>query len=417
MIYLFICIIYFFKDRGRSHSVSKILFLALLVSVLGSILIGRLQAVPDNAIFNEIYIASLLYILFNSYNKYTDIEGYDFSNINEQNIEKYEPYIKWVNVVFFAINLAVFISVFALLSSGIITVQEHKNEGGAAEIFSSIVPSYFISLSYLLSPMAYFSLVFHFYYLIKGCTKKSIIHLVLSLGIVLSGLIALSRSALVNYVLVYAIIYYFIVPIVPNKINKKVKIAMVAALLTIGGVFMSISESRFGETYRIESKSLISEDNHPQLVSFLDYYSQWVYFGPALLERYDSSELSWGLYNSSGLAVLIQQRLCGGAQKVNREREVKYNRLLGDLGSSFHGNVVRCVFDFGYIGTFLFFLLNGYYIRKFAPRLGKVRLSTLISMPIFLSFCIGFFSGNNYSSLAINLAMIYMFIFYKMVKI
>ena len=180
-------------------------------------------------------------------------------------------------------------------------------------------------------------------------------------------------------------------------------------------VFSSISESRFGERYNIESTPLINEVEHPQLVSMLDYYSQWVYFGPKLLDRYHSSDLSYGLYNSSGLAVLIQQRIYG-TQEVNNERDRKYYRVLGDLGSAFHGCIVRCVFDYGYVGTILFVLLNVYFIKKFRPRHGYISLKTLLSLPILISFCLGFFSGNSYSSLAINLAIIYMSIFYIMIK-
>lgn len=415
MIYLILCAIFIINHRRDKNSISIFLFLLMALSVIFSVITGRLQELSGDYILSELYIGFVLYILFYGYRNYSNLKGYSFSDISILKFDRIEPYIKWVNIIFFAINLFVFISVFTLLSSGLITVQEHKNEGGAAEIFSSLLPSYYISLSFLLSPVAYFSLVFHFYYMLQGKLHKAILHLILSLGLVLSGLMALSRSTLIIYVMVYVGIYFFLMPIIPSAIGKKIKVAIIVAIGSLGVIFSSISETRFGERYNIESKPMIDEQKYPQLVSMLDYYSQWVYYGPKLLERYSPSDLSYGLYNSSGLAVLIQQRLQGAA-KVNQARERKYGRIMGDLGSAFHGCIVRCVFDFGYIGTILFILLNVYFIKCFRPREGLINLKTLLSLPILLSFCLGFFTGNNYSSLAINLAVIYMWIFYIIVK-
>lgn len=415
MIYLALCALFFINHRKDKNSISFYLFLLLAMSLIFSVLTGRLQEISGDYVLSELYIGIVLYILFYGYHSYSNLKGYSFSDVSVTKFDKIEPYVKWVNIIFFAINLFVFIGVFTLLSSGLITVQEHKNEGGAADIFSTLLPSYYITLSFLLSPVAYFSLVFHFYYMLRCNLGKTVLHLILSLGLVLSGLIALSRSALIIYVMVYAGIYFFLMPIIPSSIGRKIKIALIIALGSLGLVFSSISESRFGERYYIESKPLIDEQEYPQLVSTLDYYSQWVYFGPKLLEKYSPSELSYGMYNCSGLAVLIQQRLYG-TEVVNQARERKYDRIMGDLGSAFHGCIVRCVFDFGYIGTFLFILLNVYFMKVFRPMKGLVNLKTLLSLPILLSFCLGFFTGNNYSSLAIDLAIIYLWIFYIIVK-
>lgn len=388
----------------------------MVFSTVSALLTGRLLDLPDSYVLYEIYIAIMLFILFSSWNKYSKIKGYDFSDINEYKLQKVERVVIWINSFVFIVDMIIFVAVFTLLIAGVIHVSEYKNGGDSDlrnSIFANLVPSIFISISYILSSFGYLSLTLHFYYLLKKNTKRAILHLILSLTIVLVGVIGLSRSALVNYVIVYVIIFLFISPLLSRKTLRNSLFSILIFGGAIGYVFSTISEDRFGESFYIESESLIDEKDYPELVSFLDYFSQWEYFGPMLLERYHGpSDLSWGLYNSSGLAVAVMQRIYG-ADNFNESQRKKYDRIIG-TASAFHGCVVRTVFDFGYIGTFLFILLNCYFTKKWGPNRNKqVRFKTLVSMPLLLPFSIGFFSGSSYSQFFLNLAMIYMWAIYK----
>lgn len=416
MVYLITSLIYFIKNRFNIHSVSTLFFALLVFSTLSAILTGRLLDLPSSYILYEIYIAVMLFVLFSSWNNYSKIKGYDFSDINEHKLQKIERIVIWINSFVFIVDMIIFVAVFALLVAGVIHVSEYKNGGDSDlrnSIFANLVPSFFISISYILSSFGYLSLALHFYYLLKKNTKRAILHLVLSLTIVLVGIIGLSRSALVNYVIVYVIIFLFISPLLSRKTLRKSFLSILVFGGVIGYVFSTISEDRFGESFYIESKSLIDEKEYPELVSFLDYFSQWEFFGPKLMERYHGpSDLSWGLYNSSGLGVAVLQRIYG-ADNYNQMSRKKYDRIIGETGSAFHGCVVRTVFDFGYIGTFIFILLNCYFTKKWGPNKKKqIRFKTLLSMPLLLPFSIGFFSGNSYSQFFLNLAMIYMWAIY-----
>lgn len=420
MIYLLFSVLHFIKQKFSIFSVSTFLFSLLVFSTISAYLTGRLLDLPMTYILYEFYIGAMLFILFSSWNNYSNIKGYDFADINEQKLKKIERIIIWVNSFVFIVDIILFVAVFSLLVSGVIHVTEFKNGGDSdlrQSVFAALIPPILTTLSFLLSPFGYFSLTLHFYYMIKKNAKKSILHLILSLTIFLVGVIGLSRSALVNYVIVYAIMFLFIVPLLSKQLFRKSILAILLFGGAIGYVFSTISEDRFGESFYIESKSLIDEKENPELVSFLDYFSQWVYFGPKLMERYSGpSDLSWGLYNSSGLAVAIIQQAYG-VENVNNALRKKYDKIIGETGSAFHGCVVRTIFDFGYLGTFVFILLNCYFTRKLGPKKNKIiSFKTLLSMPLLLPFSIGFFSGSSYSQLNINLAMIFMWLIYKFSK-
>lgn len=404
------------KYGFSKNSISTILFCILIFSTISAYLTGRLFDLDASYILKEFYISSLLFVLFLSWKNYSGLKGYDFSDININKLRKVEKPVIFINSVIFIIDAFIFAAIFALMTSGVIDVQEHKNDGGAAAVFASLVPGYLITLSYLFSPLGYLSLVLHFYYLINGKILRSVVNLLLSLDVVLIGLIQLSRSALVYYIITYIIIFLFLTPIIGKKYLSRISTFVVIVGIVVMFVFSSISESRFGEKYVIESESLIDEKEYPQLVSILDYFSQWEYYGPVMMDKYEFGKIYWGMYNSCGLGVLIAQKIYG-AEKLNAERDKMFWKTMGDDVTAFHGNIARCIFDFGYIGTFLFVLLNCHFTRKWGPdKKKKIHFYTLLSLPMTLPFSVHFFAGNAYSELYLNLAMIYLFVIYKFCK-
>lgn len=415
MVYIIFSLISLFITRKDQHSILRYLFFLLLASVVSAFLCGRLQEEPSSNLIYHLYMATVLCILFWSWKSYCNLKGADFSDVYESRIEKYEPIIKWLNLFVFVLDLYIFINVFELLVAGMITVAEHKNEGGAADVFAALVPKVLITLSNLLNPFALISLVFHFYYLIKKDLKKSLLHLFLSFGSVLSGLMALSRANIINYALTYLGLYLFLLPLFSAKLVNKVKVAMFIVFALIAMVFMALTSSRFSDYEEQHKEAIIRADNYPQLSSMMNYYSQWINAAPIILEKYKPEYKAWGMYNSFGLGVQIM-RSTMGTEAANQKREQVIYRVLGADASAFHGVVARCVYDFGYIGTVIFILINGWFIKRFKPRQGQLSFITLIGMPVLLMFCLGFFSGNIYSSLSVDLSIIYMYIFYLLIR-
>lgn len=273
------------------------------------------------------------------------------------------------------------------------------------------IPSFFISISNLLSPLGYFFLTIHFYYLIKNRVKKTALYFLLSLLIALSGLLALSRSAMTQYILVYLTMFIFVSPLINRKIKKKITLMVCAFMLVIGMIFFTISESRFSESFIKKSlnESILDPYDQPLLFSTLDYFSQWQENGPIIMDMHKPEYCFWGLYNSSGLAVHIQKMMYGG-NRVNNERNSTFYRILGYQSSSFHGNIARLIYDFGFIGSIFFILLYAYIIKKLRPKNGILSFRCLLFLPVILPFCIVFFAGNAFSSLSLNLAIIYAFL-------
>lgn len=407
MIYLVVSLFNLLRTRQRC-SITKILFFYLLFSSLSAYLVGRQPSFSVNVTIYVVYTVALLSILFNSFKEYSDIRGINTLEIREDRLKFLEKFVTILGFAIFIVNVYILYNVISLLIVGNLTVQEHKNEGGAVELFSMYVPSYIISISNLLSPLGYFYLTLHFYYLIKSRIKKTALYFLLSLLITLSGLLALSRSSATQYVMVYLTIFVFISPLINKKIKKRITLMVCLFMLVIGVLFFMISDSRFSENYTKQSlnESILDPYNQPLLFSILDYFSQWQENGPIIMEMYKPEYCFWGLYNSSGLAVHIQ-KIIYGASEVNNERDNTFYRILGYQKSKFHGNIARLIYDFGFIGSFLFILLYVYIIRKLQPKKGVISFRTILYLPVILPFCVVFFAGNAFSSLSLNLAIIY----------
>lgn len=394
------------------------LFSLLLFTSIAAYLVGRQ---PTGGVLTHLctlYTAILLYLLFYSFKGYSKVSSISFDDISQSRLRIVERVITLLGV--FAILLYAYIltQTFTQLILGAITVEEHKNQGGAEEYWATLLPHYYITLGNFIAPLGYLFLSFHFWYLIIDQPGRAVKYLLLSLVIILNGLIALSRSVTTQYLLVYLIIFIFIAPILNRRLKKKILIlgAVVGGILLLA--LFVITQSRFDSYYTKNSKNeaLIDEAEQPALFSTFDYFSQWEENGPIIMQRYRIGDLSWGLYNSSGLAVQIQKTI-QGSSVVNEAREKKYREeLLKEQASYFHGLVARLIYDFGFFGTILFILIFASIIRKMGPKKGVIGFKTLLALPVILPVCVGFWAGNALSSLALDMAIIYGLIVYYWVK-
>lgn len=408
MIYILTSLYYFLFSRKKSV-IAIALFSLLIFTSVAAYLVGRQPTGDILTHLCTLYCAVLLYILFNSFKGYSKISSISFDDISQSRLTKVERILTILGV--FAILLYAYIlsKTFTELLLGTMTVQEHKNEGGAADFFATLVPHYYITLGNFVAPLGYIFLSLHFYYLIKNEMGKAIKYLLLSLVIILNGLIALSRSSTVEYVLVYSCIFLFVGP----SLKKRVRNRIILGVAIVGGAILLalsvITQSRFDSYYTKLSKNeaIIDETKYSSLFSTLDYFGQWEENAPIIMKNYNFGDLSWGMYNSSGLAVQIQKMIQGG-DVVSEAREKKYNgQLLKEQASSFHGLVARAIYDFGFFGTIIFILIYAGLIRRTGPKNGVLTFKSLIVLPVILPVCVVFWAGNSLASLALNMAMIY----------
>lgn len=409
MIYIIISTVYLWVKRNSK--VSRLLFLLLLISSLAAYLVGRQPQITFPVQIWTLYTGVLLAILFRSFKDYNIGEGPHWQDISPVSVEKYSKWVLVLGLLALIINVYLLTKVFSSLIAGAIAVQAFKNEGEAADFYASLFPHRVMVFSYLFSPVAYLALPLHFYYLSKKEIKKSVLYLLVSLLIVLSGLVSLSRSATIQYVLVYGIFFVFISPLFSKKTRKR---AATIAIIFLVGIFAAlnlVSGSRFSEYYYKNSlnDAILDEQQSPLLFSTLDYFSEWEENGPKIMQKHDMEHTYWGIYNCSGIAAHIMP---GQYQSVLAEME----KHLGDDHNSFHGLIARLLFDFGTIGSALFIFLISVIIKKLGPVHGAVRFKTLLGLSSLLPVCALFFAGNQFSALHLDIGIVYCVVFYILVK-
>lgn len=408
MIYILTSLYYFLFARRKSV-IAIALFALLVFTSIAAYMVGRQPTGDILTHLCTLYCAVLLYILFNSFKGYSRISSISFGDISQSRLRTIERITTILGIFALLLYAYILSKTFTELLLGTITVQEHKNEGGATEFWSTLVPHSFITLGNFVAPIGYVFLSLHFYYLIKNESWKSVKYLLLSLVIILNGLIALSRSATVQYILEYSVIFLFVAPLINKKTRKKI----IVGGSIVGGVILLaltvITQTRFESYYTklSQNKAIIDETKQPALFSALDYFAQWEENAPIIMKNYKMGDLSWGMYNSSGLAVHIQKMIQGG-DVVNEAREKKYRgELLKEQASYFHGLPARLIYDFGYFGTVLFILLYAGLIRITGPKNGVLTFKSLIVLPVILPVCVVFWAGNTLASLALDMAIIY----------
>ena len=415
MIYIILTFFYFIFNKHR-HSIMSVLMGILLFTSIATYLVGRQPGWEFSTVMYTLYIAALLYILFRGYRNYSDISSIATGDFNQSRLDLVEKVTTIFGILVILVYAYILSQIFPMLMVETIAVQDYKNEGGAAEVWETMVPHILITIGNFVAPLGYFFLSLHFYYLVTRNFKKAIKYILLSFCLVLNGLVALSRSVSTQYIIMYVTILFFLMPLLSKKVRRGVSIV---SLILLGALVLGlsvISDSRFSDYYTKQSKyeAILYQTEQSTLFSAFDYFAQWEENAPIILENHKSEHNSWGLYNSCGLAVMVQKKLYGGA-KVNEERSAKFEKILGEQKSKFHGIVARLVYDFGFIGTIIFILLYSNIIFRLGPKKGVITFKTLVALTLILPPCVVFWAGNEFAALNLDLAIIYSFVIYKFV--
>lgn len=417
MIYILFSIINILRFK-RNGAISTILFCMMLATSLCAYLVGRQQFLDDGmAYLTSFYTALLLSILFLSFKGYAHPLKVELFDVNMQKLASVERILGYMALLAFLIDAFILSRIFPLLVAGAINVDEFKNDGGAMDIIDTLVPHIFVSFSNLFSAVGYFFLSLHFYYLVKGIRKKAIYTLILSSVIVLSRLIALSRSTTVEFLSIYILMLTYVFPLLANNTKKWLFICMLGSAFLMFASMNIISTSRFESYYPKYSKNeaLLDEQEDPVIFSTIDYYAQWIESNDYALKRYSPENLMYGEHSFSSITTWFQKKI-QGADVVLRRREILSKKALGDVSTGFPGLIARLVVDFGLLGTFIFVLLFSKIIKRCRPTYGVVNLKTLLILPIALNVISLFWAGNFFSSMALNIAIFFNILIYRKVS-
>ena len=420
MIYLIVSIIALLicQRKRLTNSITFCLFGLLSVSSICAFLTGRQHSLEFIDILYTIYIVVLLCILFCSFKKFGNIRQLKDNSISEQKLITLEKIITILGSIAFIISVYVLYHVMWLLLTHQTSVAEHKYQGESDYIFSTIVPRFFVTFVNIISPLGYFCMALHFWYLIKKDLKKSILFFVLSLLIVTSGMMGLSRSSTVQYILTYLLIFFIIIPMLSTRVIKRfLIIGCIGGFILLYGL-SKITDDKSGDVYYKHSlnEDIINIDKHPKLYSIVDYIGQWGENAIYAMHKYDPDEKFYGLYNCNGLAVWILNKTDDG-KKITNEIDKKLENRLGYESIVFHGLITRLVYDFGYIGAFVFIILLVYYIKKYSPSNHTLTLRNIVALVVLLPIAILFFAGNALSSVSLDLALLYNLIIMSFIKI
>lgn len=418
MPYLIISILSLLKYR-KGHSLTFFLNLIIFISSICAYIVGRQPDIfESDVLIYTIYIAVLLFLLFNSFRNYKNVSLLSTDGISVKRLRIFEHYLILLSVVMFILYAYVLYHSLSLLAIQSVTVNEFKNDDdGAVKLFDSLLPHFVSTFLNFFNSFSFFCLTLHFYYLIKRNIKRSALFFLLSLLIPLSGFISLSRSASVQYVLLYSSLYFFIYDAINQKTRKIFNKIMIFFASLIFIVFAFISINRFSDYYTKESKqeSIIDENDYPLYFSLCDYFSQWEENGPEILKKYQPDDKFYGMYNSSGLALQIKRRITNKDEVTIMANKVE--KLLGRQWMMFHGLIARLVFDFGFIGTIIFIWIFTRIVRAFEPKKGVLNLKTLFVLSVILPLPLMSFQGNVLGGLASNMALIYLFFVLKLLKL
>lgn len=407
MIYFFSLYLILIAKKSR---VTILLVSSVIFSLFCGFLISKTSDVADPIdIFYLGFTCIILFLLIHGFSKYKGIH-YIKPYTNEKNFKRLIRVLIVLGLITFFINLFITVKAFSLLTSGDIIVESYKNDGGAAEYLTSWVPSSLLLLTRLISPIGYFALGLHFYFLTTKQLRFCFLFLIVALNIPLLGFHGLSRSAAIQFLLIYTAYMLYTFKAIDANIRRK--IVKYGVLLLTGSLFLLglITTTRFSEYYNVPSESKVK---NTVIYSLLDYAGQWGENGVEVMKIYEPGKLMYGK-STTPIVGFVLERV---GIETERLVQTRY-RVLGDkYDGTFNGVVVTLLYDFGYIFTILLSILFYRIVRKNAPKNGVVSLQNFINFGVLIPLPLMFFANNVYSNLAINIGIIYLIFFNIAVRI
>lgn len=377
-------------------------FLAILVvsSSVSGLLINNVPVIEDfKSIFNLVFIALILFVIVHSF------KDYSLKGIRRPFVSKTKKYIllivSLISLLVLIGNIFIVYKSFYYVFSNDINITSYKNEGEAALLIRQWVPPLLVTFVNIFSSLGYVALGFHFYFLINRKIGMSLFYLLISMNIPLNGLHGMSRSASVEFILIYIYYCFYIYGALDREIRLKVKYCSISvvSILLIG--FYYITDARFTNSsyYSIEHSSIIQNKS---LFSIFDYFSQWCVNGLEVIDQFSFDKLMYG----KSFSILIDSILNVVGFETVSYTELRYATL--DLkASAFNGLVATLVYDFSHLCAFLFSLTFFLVVRSLGPRDGIIPLGNFILFGVLIAVPVMFFGNNQLSTVMLQMGVLY----------
>lgn len=408
MIYSFTFLIIFLVKYflSNKNSISRNLYVFFSFLSLTSLLHLDININDISLInfLNFLFILICLIILIDSFNnhvKVTKIVGGEFS--------QFQKIIIWtlslLGILALFINLYLVYKIYNYQTISEISITVLKNESGADEYFKLNVPRFIRTYSHFISPLGYFFLILHFFYVHKNSIKYSFLYLLLSFLIPLHGMQGLSRAAPSQYIIVYIFLFLYLSNSYSVKVKRVFNRFLLATVILIGSFFIYTSYSRFAESFYY--LNLLDGESNVYFIlfySFIDYLTQWVHYGIDSLNYY-----SWDIeFVFSNFRPLFDYFFSSLDFDVSIEAD-HFEKIYGHYSTRFIGLIPTLVFDSGYFLTFLFVLFFRLMVEK-KYKGDSVHFNRLLKLPLFLSIVLMSFANAWLAYMLFHLAIIYIFV-------
>lgn len=376
----------------------------ILLLVASSILLGLLIEIPLELLdpktnFNSLFSCAIITLLLLGFNSRPSFipERDKITYLNTKLIKAFIGLSCFAGII----NIYIFLNSFAEIVTIGMLPEEFKNSGYGEDLVSNKFPSFLIRLSYALSPISYFCLAAHFYYLVISDKKMASLCFVGSLNIVILPLIYFARGGIVIYVLLYLGMLAYVNRYLNKYTYKKTNYRVIAILSPLIFIFLFITLNRFGDNY-VDFREGTLVSNHA-IFALIDYSSQWLVIGNTLIENFKDTNIM----NGSSVNYLPGKFLGIFGFSFPDLHELRQLNF-GNNWNTFQGLPAILLYDFGYY--FSFFLAFLYMVTARFLLSGRKhllhRLSWLaVLLPVTLYFFQGLFTVYGFYNLAILYAI------------
>jgi oligosaccharide repeat unit polymerase len=415
----FIALLSFLFLYDCKPSLGIVFVLLQIGSLLGAYLIGKefqIQSARD--VINILITIFMLTMVIIPWMKSSKI--YDIYCTNENKLKKLTIFLLILSAYAFFVFLIVTLIVFNTVDN----INEFKygdeNSAKTNEFYQNLFLNFkVIVYARYLYLFSYFLIPLHFYYLYKQKKVLSVLCFIFSLAFVLQGLSYFSRVFVLVYILTYISFMCILYNIMNIKMKKNIKKIVVILIILISIYFIGVSVNRFRNNVNISYSSSIpvkSKIKDILLFSYFDYLSQWFYNGMYVLNDF-KSETFRGQVSLERLLYLLDRF---NIVRWDHEELTLLRRQLWPKNHwTFQGLVAYSIYDYGYLGAFVFALTYYTLVRRFTRRIKNNRISILnlfylvlfVQIPLFAIFY------SSVSGIIVPLILLIPIVFYMRVKI
>ncbi len=273
----------------------------------------------------------------------------------------YYKIMKLLGIFCFVFNIGVYI----LLASIVTDYSSFKN-GDEGELILTQLPMGARMVAYVsqYSSLLILALPYHFYYLRRGDNQEAFWSLIISSNFVLSGLVSFSRSRMVIFILIYAVLFIYFRRSFINKLTRRMRFLLLIFVVGVMGVFLSITSNRFGGDNIGVSERFMYPDalvSDPVINSQLSYFSQWYNQSNIWLPTYQGN-ITYGSRTFPLVALALSR--AGLTPPYPDYLEKQLDQQFGTETGSFLGCVTVYLYDYGYFFAIIFSLLYFFLLKN-----------------------------------------------------